>query len=1184
VSIIRYKTARRIAAGTAFAILSLAAALPAAPGRTEVRVARVILPAAAPEAFSLTLPLGGEDREVVLRKRSFRAPGFRLRTWTAEDGSKEVAAPPPSTVVGHIAGDPASRAAGGLGPRGLTLRITSGRGEVWWLRPPAIPEPGAGPATHTIQAGDPPLPEGRRCGLDHPEGLSWEEVLPPTEPGPGGGEGADIPPWLPPPGDDWCGPSVMMRAQIAFDVDFPYYQDQGSSVPAVVANVETHIAVVNAYYARDALIEHEITDILVRTDPFYFPDAVNNLLDLFLAEWNANQASVLRDMAHLMTAQPDPGLAGLAYVSVTCNLAWAYGYSVDSSRILGHELGHNWGAGHCHDTSPCNNMCGSCLYIAPNTKEIITAFRDSRTCLEEPGPFVDPMPPYAHPDRLVLERDEAVMRPTLAVDVLANDHDANCDGLAIDAHDDRSVKGGFVERDVGGGPDGRDRLLYTPPCGLFAGEDRFGYTLGDASGEQVAGRVTVALRRRGLAGYWPLDETAGAVAFDRTGHHRDGALQGDPVWGAGWFAGALSLDGLDDYVAVPALNVEGTELTVSAWIRRAGPQEAWAGLFFGRASGTVAGLNFGTGDELRYHWNGDVATWNWDSGLTVPDDQWVFTALVVEPDQATIYLHDTALRSAVNVVPHARQTFAGETSLGRDPSVGTRHFAGLLDDVRVYDYALTPEEVRDLCDLGGRARAPRPADGGFLDDLGAGLTWTPGHGAGSHDIYFGADYPAVRDATPASPAFQGNQTAAAWTPPGPLSQDATYYWRVDEVVGPEVLAGETWLFTVDAHVPGLEGYWPLDDPPGIMAADLSGNARHGRLTGGPVRAAGVYDGALELDGSDDSIEIPPLEMEGTEVTIAAWVRRDGPQSAWAGIVFSREGGTVAGLNLGNGAELRYHWNDDAGTWGWDSGLVLPDGLWVFTALVVEPDRATIYLHDAAMRSAVNLLAHAPQTFAGTTLIGRDPAWDTRWFRGGVDEVRIYDQALSPSEIADLQSLGGPAVAPVPADGARVSVPPTFLSWVPGPGAGSHDVYLGTDPVAVRDATPASPVEFRGNQATSSHDLNGEAEPGGTYYWRVDERAGALGIAGSVWRFSVAEGVGGSLRVAKTEVGEPVLSWLEVGNAALYDLLRCVPPPAGGCAPATFDTVGPYVTTFTDAEAPASSLVWYAVREIDPCAP
>jgi hypothetical protein len=385
-------------------------------------------------------------------------------------------------------------------------------------------------------------------------------------------------------------------------------------------------------------------------------------------------------------------------------------------------------------------------------------------------------------------------------------------------------------------------------------------------------------------------------------------------------------------------------------------------------------------------------------------------------------------------------------------------------------------------------------------------------------------------------------------------------------------------------MPGLVGYWPLDDPPGIAAADRSGHARHGRILGDPVWAAGVYDGALELDGVDDGVELPPFEIEGSVGTITAWVRRDGDQSDFAAIVFSRTSDTVAALNLGWSNDLRYHWGFDPDTWNWVSGLVLPDGVWAFAALVVEPDRATIYLHDGTLQSAVNILDHPLQTFEGVTYIGRDPGRDVRWFRGGVDEVRFYDKALSAAEIEDLHALGGPAIAPVPADGSRVSVPPAALSWHPGPGAASHDVYLGADAAAVRDATPASPQEFRGNQAVTDYDLNGEAEPGRNWYWRVDERDGPDVVTGAVWSFSVAEGVGSSLRVAKTPAGEPALSWLEVGNAALYDVQRCVPPPSGGCAPTAFGAVGPYVSSYTDAAAPAAALVWYAVQEIDPCAP
>jgi hypothetical protein len=90
---------------------------------------------------------------------------------------------------------------------------------------------------------------------------------------------------------------------------------------------------------------------------------------------------------------------------------------------------------------------------------------------------------------------------------------------------------------------------------------------------------------------------------------------------------------------------------------------------------------------LEYHWRDQY--WNYASKLFVPDSQWVFVALVVEPDKATLYLHDgTGLRSATNVGPHGAASFARSFYVGYDPAAAarrlycqfagktTQHFAG----------------------------------------------------------------------------------------------------------------------------------------------------------------------------------------------------------------------------------------------------------------------------------------------------------------------------------------------------------------------------------------------------------------------------------------------------------------------------------------------------------------------------
>ena len=65
----------------------------------------------------------------------------------------------------------------------------------------------------------------------------------------------------------------------------------------------------------------------------------------------------------------------------------------------------------------------------------------------------------------------------------------------------------------------------------------------------------------------------------------------------------------------------------------------------------------------------------------------------------------------------------------------------------------------------------------------------------------------------------------------------------------------------------------------------------------------------------------------TNVTITAWIKPSTAEAAYNGLVFCRGSGTVAGFDYGATANavtgsynLGYHWNNEAGTYNWDSGI------------------------------------------------------------------------------------------------------------------------------------------------------------------------------------------------------------------------------------------------------------------------
>jgi hypothetical protein len=213
------------------------------------------------------------------------------------------------------------------------------------------------------------------------------------------------------------------------------------------------------------------------------------------------------------------------------------------------------------------------------------------------------------------------------------------------------------------------------------------------------------------------------------------------------------------------------------------------------------------------------------------------------------------------------------------------------------------------------------------------------------------------------------------------------------------------------------GWWKFDEGGGSIAKNSGsfGSRCEGRLNNmdesnwicGRVGAS-----ALSFDGKEKDVEVGALNLNSNTVTITAWVRRDGGQDIYAGIVFSRDGDTIAGIGSGStgepdwkpNQELYYGWNDTEETWSWHSGLIIPEGKWVFVALVLEPAKATLYLgEEGEVRSATNEVANEIEEFNGVVRIGHDkkPGYPPRYFRGQIDDVRIYDRPLSEVEIKRL---------------------------------------------------------------------------------------------------------------------------------------------------------------------------------------
>ena len=220
---------------------------------------------------------------------------------------------------------------------------------------------------------------------------------------------------------------------------------------------------------------------------------------------------------------------------------------------------------------------------------------------------------------------------------------------------------------------------------------------------------------------------------------------------------------------------------------------------------------------------------------------------------------------------------------------------------------------------------------------------------------------------------------------------------------------------------GLVGYWPFDG--GVTSwktdttQDQSGNGNTGNLasmstTTSPV--AGKIGGALKFNGTSNYVNVSPFPSTTNPLTISAWVY---PTSFAPTGFGSGNGGTIIEENeSGGGAGWIFGISDGGSTgqlWFWPSGgndkfstNTVPLNKW--THVVATYDGTSIRFYINGVLNSVQTMS-APQGSATFLKIGAK-AWTTGYWQGKLDEVRLYNRALSPQEVLQLYHLGTVTIA------------------------------------------------------------------------------------------------------------------------------------------------------------------------------
>ncbi len=400
---------------------------------------------------------------------------------------------------------------------------------------------------------------------------------------------------------------------------------------------------------------------------------------------------------------------------------------------------------------------------------------------------------------------------------------------------------------------------------------------------------------------------------------------------------------------------------------------------------------------------------------------------------------------------------------------------------------------------------PEPADGVKFVTPDVELNWTGGFGAKLHHVYFGDNFDDVNNATVGLPLADAIYT------PGTLELDKVYYWRIDEFDGVATLKGNVWSFrtmpVIPITDPNLVAWWTLDEGSGTVALDWSGHGNHGTFTNEPKWVNGYDGGALQFDGSDDSV-IYRLEAEETwpAYTVAVWAKAGSLWQSNNSCVFANHmiyATDTPSFQFSFDAVNNYQYHGSV-----DQIMGPVTTAWVHLAATCDGPTTNLY-YNGDLVASVSTGANNPvfTKFA----IGINRAEDN-WFEGTIDNLRIYDKVLTADEIQQAMR-GNPLLAwnPKPNPGSMQYIRDAMpLSWSPGEAASEHDVYFGTDEDAVADADTSDTTGiYRGRQGAVSYTpAEGVEWGGGPYYWRIDEyNTDATISKSSVWSFTVADFIG-----------------------------------------------------------------------------
>jgi uncharacterized membrane protein len=480
-----------------------------------------------------------------------------------------------------------------------------------------------------------------------------------------------------------------------------------------------------------------------------------------------------------------------------------------------------------------------------------------------------------------------------------------------------------------------------------------------------------------LKGFWKFeaggrttptrgDETPERVVFN-DGTLGNGTAGTEPTWTtSGKYGNALSFDGVDDYVNITDDSQFSLDkVTVCAWIKLNTLAQTDSSHYIFSGSSTT--------DYSLYYQNWGTPTLVWKvfntSGvqyLTATDfsaNIWIFLCGTFDGTNMSFYMNGNLLGTKeINNINKGSL----DVLIGRRPG-GTSYFNGTIDEVRIWNRALTPEEINKSMN------SPVPPED--IPGLVAAWGFNEGEGNVTRDFHRQRDQASDETDLLNIGIFSGEE----WN-------DGKHY-------------GNTRLlmhFDENATINGTAQDFSIYKNDGVLGNGTVGTAPTWNAS------CGISGGCFEFDGVDDFINIsddPSFDV--TDFSIAAWVKPD--ESGRIQFIFEAENETFPypGYRLIIQADNRFYLQteDFASPNSIGSTTTISPGTWYYVVgtFTNSTKNLSIYVNGNLENST---MGDAPIPTVDYIHIGMDKESSTRFFNGSIDEVAIYSRALTPEEILE----------------------------------------------------------------------------------------------------------------------------------------------------------------------------------------